>query len=153
VSTNATEFERDLLDEWEGIEREDIPKAVTGIALELRQEAEDGSPVGSDFRSTATTRGRKDVWRNRAPGTLRSKWMAAPAQTKPLKDQRAEPGGHEAAAEALAGWRIGDPIFIFNNVFYGYWQERGTLHIPGLHFLQRALVSMRDVEVPVGDQA
>lgn len=124
MSTNAVAFERELLADWEHTEERELAPAVVDIALELRQGAEDGTP--------------------RLTGTLAGAWMAAKNQTQPLKNPKDEPGGDSAARAALAGYRLGEPIFVFNNDFKGYFIERGTLHIPGRHMLRKALLALQN---------
>lgn len=127
MPVNGDQFLRELEAEVDALFAEDVPNAVDAIALQIRQDAEDATEVRE--------------------GHLKRAWMAGPVVTVPRKDPSQEPGGEAAAREALAGRRPGDSVFIYNNVFYGYFREFGTVKHAPHPMLQPALQRAADVEI------
>lgn len=124
---NTDQFLRELDAAVDTLFAKDVPSAVDGIALQIRQDAEDNTEVHE--------------------GHLKHAWMAGPVVTEARKDPSQEPGGEAAARAALAGRRPGDSIFIYNNVFYGYFREFGTIKHAPHPMLQPALQRAGDAEV------
>lgn len=127
MPVNLQQFERELEQAVHELVTKDVPDAVDAIALQVRQDAEDATPVRH--------------------GTLKRAWMAGPVVTAPKKNPDQEVGGDAEARVALAARKPGDSIFIFNNVFYGYFLEFGTVHRGPTPMLQPALQRAADIEV------
>lgn len=90
------------------------------MALELRQQAEDNT------RSMLGTE----------PGApdLAESWHAGKTIT-----YGGGAGSDSESRAALAGWKPGDSMVVWNPVFYGWFHENGTVKHPAKHFFRGAI--------------
>ena len=104
---NAKQFQADLKEMAADFIKHDLAGAATEIALNVRQLAEENS-----INKMGSEPGAPDVWRG---------WFAGPV----LLDSTETEGGHEKSVAALATWKPGDTIYIWNAAFYSYFHEKG----------------------------
>ena len=104
---NAKQFTAELKKMADEFLSKDLSKAAVDIALDVRQRAEDFSRD-----RMGTQPGAPDI---------QNAWFAGPV----LLDSREIEGGHERSTQAMAQWKPGDTIYIWNAAFYSYFHEKG----------------------------
>lgn len=125
MSVNAAQFRRELDAEADKLFRQEVPRAVAQIALELRQSAEDHTHQG-------------------ATGRRKASWMAG----RTVESWKARQSGSDADARAaLAGLQIGEPVFIYSTDFVSWFLEFGTVHHRPFPALQPALQKVASREI------
>ena len=118
---NLAKFQKELAAQARFVAEKMMPDTIVDIALELRQQAEDNTramlghappdpPIGAD------------------------NWHAGPTVT-----YGAGKGSDAESRAALAGFKLGQKVVVWNPIFYLYFHEKGTVNLPPKGFFRAAI--------------
>lgn len=126
MPTNVEQFVRELERELDQVLTVDVPRAVIDMALEMRQDAEDATPLGTETRRVG--------WKGQILLHLRDCWHA----DQTFAHRYGERGGADLAESELGRYNPDASIFVYNSDFRAWFHEWGTVKMSATPMLRPA---------------